>query len=94
MKEFTYYLHDTHTMQVLDQEGVGELIKIAVERGRAARPGMKIGICGEQVGSKHPNLTPLACFTLLTDAWSQCCFIATGIIMAARDWRHYMLMCK
>ncbi|KAF5827513.1 hypothetical protein DUNSADRAFT_538 [Dunaliella salina] len=36
--------------QVLDQDGVGELIKIAVERGRAARPDIKIGICGEQGG--------------------------------------------
>eukprot|EP00983_Pelagomonas_calceolata_P045959 1139950-Pelagomonas_calceolata.AAC.1 len=36
-------------LQVLDQDGVGELIKIAVERGRAARPDLKIGICGEQV---------------------------------------------
>lgn len=36
--------------QVLDQEGVGQLIKMAVERGRAARPGLKVGICGEQGG--------------------------------------------
>ncbi|CAE8613084.1 unnamed protein product [Polarella glacialis] len=34
----------------LDQEGVGELLKIAVQRGRAVRPGMKIGICGEHGG--------------------------------------------
>eukprot|EP00930_Biecheleria_cincta_P039978 TRINITY_DN2742_c0_g1_i1.p1 TRINITY_DN2742_c0_g1~~TRINITY_DN2742_c0_g1_i1.p1 ORF type:complete len:912 (-),score=226.15 TRINITY_DN2742_c0_g1_i1:235-2970(-) len=34
----------------LDQQGVGELIKLAVERGRAARPGMKMGICGEHGG--------------------------------------------
>lgn len=36
--------------QVLDTEGVGELIKTAVERGRRARPGLKVGICGEQGG--------------------------------------------
>ncbi len=36
--------------QTLDQEGVGELIRIAVDRGRAARPGMKMGICGEHGG--------------------------------------------
>ncbi len=36
--------------QVLDQEGVGQLIKIAVERGRQGRPGLKIGICGEHGG--------------------------------------------
>eukprot|EP00195_Chlamydomonas_chlamydogama_P010279 CAMPEP_0202891472 /NCGR_PEP_ID=MMETSP1392-20130828/1515_1 /ASSEMBLY_ACC=CAM_ASM_000868 /TAXON_ID=225041 /ORGANISM="Chlamydomonas chlamydogama, Strain SAG 11-48b" /LENGTH=863 /DNA_ID=CAMNT_0049575227 /DNA_START=362 /DNA_END=2953 /DNA_ORIENTATION=- len=36
--------------QVLDQEGVGELIRFAVERGRKTRPNLKIGICGEQGG--------------------------------------------
>ncbi len=36
--------------QVLDREGVGELVKIATERGRAARPGLKVGICGEHGG--------------------------------------------
>jgi pyruvate,orthophosphate dikinase len=34
----------------LDQEGVGDLIRIAAERGRAARPGIKLGICGEHGG--------------------------------------------
>ena len=34
----------------IDQEGVGELVRIAVERGRAARPGIKLGICGEHGG--------------------------------------------
>jgi pyruvate, orthophosphate dikinase len=34
----------------LDQEGVGELIRIAAERGRAVRPGVKLGICGEHGG--------------------------------------------
>ena len=36
--------------QTLDTVGVGQLIKTAVERGRAARPGIKIGICGEHGG--------------------------------------------
>ncbi|NLI09493.1 MAG: pyruvate, phosphate dikinase [Elusimicrobia bacterium] len=36
--------------QSIDQEGVGELIKITVERGRKTRPELKIGICGEQGG--------------------------------------------
>ncbi|NLW10165.1 MAG: pyruvate, phosphate dikinase [Firmicutes bacterium] len=36
--------------QSLDQEGVGELVKIGVERGRATRPDLKIGICGEHGG--------------------------------------------
>ncbi len=35
---------------VVDQEGVGELIKIAVEKGRKTRPDLKVGICGEQGG--------------------------------------------
>jgi pyruvate,orthophosphate dikinase len=34
----------------IDREGVGDLIRIAAERGRAARPGMKMGICGEHGG--------------------------------------------
>jgi pyruvate,orthophosphate dikinase len=34
----------------LDQEGVGELVKIGVERGRATRPNVKLGICGEHGG--------------------------------------------
>lgn len=36
--------------EVLDQRGVGQLIKIATERGRAARPSLKVGICGEHGG--------------------------------------------
>jgi pyruvate,orthophosphate dikinase len=34
----------------LDQEGVGDLIRIAAERGRAQRPDIKLGICGEHGG--------------------------------------------
>ncbi len=34
----------------LDQEGVGELVKIAAERGRSTRPDIKLGICGEHGG--------------------------------------------
>ncbi len=34
----------------LDQEGVGELVKIGVERGRSTRPNVKLGICGEHGG--------------------------------------------
>ena len=36
--------------QTLDPEGVGELVLLAIERGRTARPGLKIGICGEHGG--------------------------------------------
>ena len=34
----------------LDQKGVGQLIKIAVEKGRSTRPNIKLGICGEHGG--------------------------------------------
>ncbi len=34
----------------LDQEGVGQLVKIAIERGRATRPKIKLGVCGEHGG--------------------------------------------
>ena len=36
--------------QVLDQNGVGQLIKVAVERGRSVRPELRTGICGEHGG--------------------------------------------
>ena len=42
------YEHDPFAQ--LDQDGVGELIKIAAERGRATRSGIKLGICGEHGG--------------------------------------------
>ena len=34
----------------IDVDGVGELVRLAVERGRATRPGIKLGICGEHGG--------------------------------------------
>jgi pyruvate,orthophosphate dikinase len=39
--------------QSIDRDGVGELMKIGVEKGRATRPDLKIGICGEHGGD--PN---------------------------------------
>jgi pyruvate,orthophosphate dikinase len=36
--------------QSLDVDGVGQLVKMAVEKGRAMKPGLKIGICGEHGG--------------------------------------------
>lgn len=36
--------------QVLDQEGVGQLVQIGTERGRAVKPDLKVGICGEHGG--------------------------------------------
>ncbi len=46
-------LLDHNPFVVLDRKGVGKLIEIAVERGRATRPQIKIGICGEHGG--EPN---------------------------------------
>ena len=36
--------------QVLDQNGVGQLVKMATEKGRSVRPDLKVGICGEHGG--------------------------------------------
>ncbi|QDQ09446.1 pyruvate, phosphate dikinase [Streptomyces spectabilis] len=36
--------------ETIDREGVGRLVRIAVAEGRAARPGLKIGVCGEHGG--------------------------------------------
>ena len=43
-------LIDRDPFITLDQVGVGELIKMAVERGKATRPDIKLGICGEHGG--------------------------------------------
>ncbi len=39
--------------QTLDREGVGELVRMGVRKGRATRPGLEVGICGEHGGD--PN---------------------------------------
>ena len=56
--------------QVLDQKGVGQLIKMAVEKGRAVRPNLRTGICGEhggepssvkfcaKIGMTYPSCSP------------------------------------
>jgi pyruvate,orthophosphate dikinase len=36
--------------QSIDQEGVGQLVELGTERGRQARPGLKVGVCGEHGG--------------------------------------------
>ena len=43
---------EDNPFEVLDVKGVGEVMKIAVERGRSTREDLKIGICGEHGG--HP----------------------------------------
>jgi pyruvate,orthophosphate dikinase len=53
-KFLTRYLEDgvleRNPFETLDVEGVGDLMRIAVERGRSARPDVKLGICGEHGG--------------------------------------------
>ena len=53
-KFLTYYLEhgilDRNPFEVLDTEGVGDLMRIAVERGRGVKPDLKMGICGEHGG--------------------------------------------
>jgi pyruvate,orthophosphate dikinase len=41
---------ETDPFVSIDREGVGELVRIAVERGRKVRPNIKLGICGEHGG--------------------------------------------
>ena len=43
-------LLENDPFEVLDQTGVGQLVKIGTERGRATRPNLKVGICGEHGG--------------------------------------------
>ena len=43
-------LIDANPFETLDVEGVGQLVRMAVENGRKARPDLKLGICGEHGG--------------------------------------------
>jgi pyruvate,orthophosphate dikinase len=53
-KFLTHYLDDGilrhNPFETLDQNGVGELMELAVERARSAKPDLKMGICGEHGG--------------------------------------------
>jgi pyruvate, orthophosphate dikinase len=53
-KFLTHYLEDgvlkDNPFETLDVSGVGDLMRVAVERGRGARDGLKMGICGEHGG--------------------------------------------
>ncbi len=53
-KFLTFYLEDgvieRNPFETLDQDGVGDLMRIGVERGRGAKPDIKLGICGEHGG--------------------------------------------
>lgn len=43
-------IFDADPFQTLDQEGVGELVKIGIEKGRSVKKDLKVGICGEHGG--------------------------------------------
>lgn len=43
-------IYESDPFARLDQSGVGQLIKLAAERGRAVRPNLKVGVCGEHGG--------------------------------------------
>ncbi|MEW6606714.1 MAG: pyruvate, phosphate dikinase [bacterium] len=54
--------------EVLDREGVGELVRIGIEKGRQTKPGLKVGICGEHGGEPNSvefchlaNMTYVSC---------------------------------
>ena len=53
-KFLTFYLEDgvidRNPFETIDQDGVGELMRIGVERGRSVKESLKIGICGEHGG--------------------------------------------
>jgi pyruvate,orthophosphate dikinase len=56
-KFLTFYLEDgvidSNPFETLDRSGVGDLMQIGVERGRNAKPDIKLGICGEHGGEQH-----------------------------------------
>ena len=51
---FAKYLHlgifGVSPFETIDRDGVGRLVELAVQRGRAARPDLEIGVCGEHGG--------------------------------------------
>jgi phosphoenolpyruvate synthase/pyruvate phosphate dikinase len=73
MREFlpSYYdagIPKDNPFEVLDVKGVGELMKLAIAKGRAQRPELKVGICGEHGGEPssirfchHAGLNYVSC---------------------------------
>ena len=65
----------TDPFEVLDQEGVGQLVRMGVEKGRATKPELKVGICGEhggepssvkfcaKLGMNYVSCSPTACLS-------------------------------
>jgi pyruvate,orthophosphate dikinase len=46
-----------YPFEVVDPDGVGELVRLAVERGRSTRPSLKVGVCGEHGGDPESIVT-------------------------------------
>jgi pyruvate,orthophosphate dikinase len=46
-------IYEYDPFQVLDREGVGELVRMAVEKGKKGNPNLVVGICGEHGGEPH-----------------------------------------
>ncbi|CUS81767.1 pyruvate, phosphate dikinase [Candidatus Kryptonium thompsonii] len=49
-KYLDFGIYDKDPFQTIDVKGIGELMRIGVEKGRSVRPNLKIGICGEHGG--------------------------------------------
>ncbi|NLK10530.1 MAG: hypothetical protein GX317_06175, partial [Staphylococcus equorum] len=43
-------IYESDPFARLDQDGVGQLVKMAAEKGRTTKPNLKLGICGEHGG--------------------------------------------
>lgn len=43
-------IYERNVFQTVDQDGVGEMVRIAMEKGRSTRPDIKLGVCGEHGG--------------------------------------------
>ncbi|MCG3151258.1 MAG: Pyruvate, phosphate dikinase [bacterium] len=56
-KFLRFYVRDrllpSNPFERIDEEGVGQLMRMALTAGRQTRPGLKVGICGEQGGESH-----------------------------------------
>ena len=49
---YSKQIFESDPFATVDQEGVGELMKIAIEKGKKTRPDIKLGICGEHGGDR------------------------------------------
>ena len=49
-RRICYEVLDHDPFQAIDEDGVGQLVEIAVKKGRVTRPDIKLGICGEHGG--------------------------------------------